>query len=158
MTQISEAIQRFESKPIHEHCIPATDMSNMEQARLMYNELYDDCLTEGLPLTKLTDLAANESCILETYPETETIIDTISHAIMRRLTAFKLCSHIWEQKKGSFFTGVFVPQKSVLLPPIKTQCKPFQKHVSSYQVKSAPAWFVWTAPTLLTRAIIKNRP
>jgi hypothetical protein len=35
-------------------------------------------------------------------------------------------------KKESFFTGVFCPQKSVLLPPIKTQYKPFQKHVSSY--------------------------
>jgi hypothetical protein len=88
MTQISKAIQRFESKPMHKHCIPATDMINMEQARLMYNELYDDCLTEGLPLTKLTDLAANESCIPETHPETETIIDTISHAIMRRLMCF----------------------------------------------------------------------
>jgi hypothetical protein len=31
-------------------------------------------------------------------------------------------------KKGSFFTGVFLPQKLVLLPPIKTQYKPFQKH------------------------------
>jgi hypothetical protein len=70
------------------------------------------------------------------------------------LTAFKLCSHIWEQKKGSFFTGVFLPQKSVLLPLIKTQ----YKHVSSYQVKSTPVWFVWAAPTLLTGAIIKNRP
>jgi hypothetical protein len=74
------------------------------------------------------------------------------------LTAFKLCSHIWEQKKGSFFTGVFLPKKSVLLPPIKTQYKPFQKHVSSYQVKSTPVWFVWAAPTLLTGAMIKNRP
>jgi hypothetical protein len=85
MTQISKAMQRFELKPMHEHCILATDMINMEQARLMYNKLYDDCLTEGLPLTKLTDLAANESCIPETHPETETIIDTISHAIMRHL-------------------------------------------------------------------------
>jgi hypothetical protein len=48
-----------------------------------------------------------------------------------RLTAFKQCSHIWKQKRGPF-TGVFLPQKSVLLPPIKTQYKPFQKHVTSY--------------------------
>jgi hypothetical protein len=88
MTQMSKAIQRFESKPMYEHCIPATEMINMEQARLMYNEIYDDCLTEGLPLTKLTDLPANESGIPETHPETEAIIDTISHALMRRLMCF----------------------------------------------------------------------
>jgi hypothetical protein len=35
-------------------------------------------------------------------------------------------------EKGSFFTGVYLPQKSVLPPPIERQYKPFQKHVSSY--------------------------
>jgi hypothetical protein len=48
------------------------------------------------------------------------------------LTAFKLLSHIWDRKKGSFFTGVYLPQKSDLAPPIERQYKPFQKHVSSY--------------------------
>jgi hypothetical protein len=48
------------------------------------------------------------------------------------LTAFKLCSHIWEQKRGSFFRGVFLPQKLVLLPPIESQNISVQRHVSSY--------------------------
>jgi flagellar biosynthesis GTPase FlhF len=85
MTQVSKAVQRLESKPIHEHCKPTKDMISMEQARMMYNKIYDDCLAEGLPLTKIKDLAANESCIPNKHPETEAIIDTISHAIMRRL-------------------------------------------------------------------------
>jgi hypothetical protein len=38
----------------------------------------------------------------------------------------------WAMKKGSFFIGVYLPQKSVLLPPIESQYKPFQKHVPSY--------------------------
>jgi hypothetical protein len=54
------------------------------------------------------------------------------------------------QEKGSFFTGVYLPQKSVLSPPIESQYKPFQKHVSSYQVKRSPGCFVWDAPTALT--------
>jgi hypothetical protein len=73
------------------------------------------------------------------------------------LTAFKLLPHIWDRKRV-LFTGVYLPQKSVLLPPIESQNKPFQKHVSSYQVKRSPGCFVWAAPTLLTGAIIKNRP
>jgi hypothetical protein len=37
------------------------------------------------------------------------------------------------QEKGVlFFTGVYLPQKLVLSPPIESQYKPFQKHVSSY--------------------------
>jgi hypothetical protein len=43
---------------------------------------------------------------------------------------------------GPFFTGVYLPQKSVLSPPIESQYKPFQKHVSSYQVKRTAIWFV----------------
>jgi hypothetical protein len=64
------------------------------------------------------------------------------------------------QKKGVLFTGVYLPQKSVLEPPIERQYKPFQKHVSSYQVKRSPGCVVWAAPTLLclTGAIIKNWP
>jgi hypothetical protein len=85
MTQVSKVVQRLESKPMHKHCIPTKNMISMEQVRLMYNEIYDDCLAEGLPLTKIKDLAANESCIPDKHPETEEIIDTISHAIMRRL-------------------------------------------------------------------------
>jgi hypothetical protein len=61
-----------------------------------------------------------------TYINSAIIISKIS------LTAFKLLSHIWDRKKGSFFTGVYLPQKSVLEPPIERQYKPFQKHVSSY--------------------------
>jgi hypothetical protein len=57
----------------------------MEQARLLYNEMYDDCLTETLPLTEIKDLAATESCIPQVHGETDAIIDTISHAIMRCL-------------------------------------------------------------------------
>ena len=85
MTQVSKAVQRFESKPMHKHCIPTKNMINMEQARLLYNEMYDDCLTETLPLTEIKDLATNESCIPAKHEETDAIIETISHAIMRRL-------------------------------------------------------------------------
>jgi hypothetical protein len=34
-----------------------------------------------------------------------------STCLLIRLTAFKLLSHIWERKKGSFFKGEFLPQK-----------------------------------------------
>jgi hypothetical protein len=34
-----------------------------------------------------------------------------------------------------FFTGAYLPQKSVLSPPIESQYKPFQKHVSFYILK-----------------------
>jgi hypothetical protein len=61
-------------------------------------------------------------------------------------------------EKGSFFTGVYLPQKLVLLPPIETQYVSVQKHVSSYQVKRSPGCFVWAAPTMLTGAIIKIGP
>jgi hypothetical protein len=36
MTTLSKAIQRFESKPMHKHCIPTKNMISMEQARLLY--------------------------------------------------------------------------------------------------------------------------
>jgi hypothetical protein len=49
-----------------------------------------------------------------------------------QLNSFQAMLPYMGAKKGSFFTGVFLPQKLVLLSPIKTQCKPFQKHVSSY--------------------------
>jgi hypothetical protein len=54
------------------------------------------------------------------------------------------------------FTGVCLPQKLVLLPPIERQYKPFQKHMPSYQVKISESCFVWVAPTLLRgRAYLK---
>jgi DNA primase len=84
-TTISKAIQRFESKPMHKHCIPSKDMITMEQARLLYNEMFDDCLRETLPLTDINDLTTTESCIPDQHDESDAIITTISHAIMRRL-------------------------------------------------------------------------
>jgi hypothetical protein len=48
------------------------------------------------------------------------------------LTGFRLLPQYWGRILGSFFTGVYLPQKSVLSPPIERQYKPFQKHVSSY--------------------------
>jgi hypothetical protein len=42
-----------------------------------------------------------------------------------------IASILKQEKGGPFFTGVYLPQKLDLLPPIKTQYKPFQKHVSS---------------------------
>jgi hypothetical protein len=53
MIQVLKAVQRLESKPMHEHFIPTKNMISMEEAGLMYNKLYDDCLAEGLPLTKI---------------------------------------------------------------------------------------------------------
>jgi hypothetical protein len=50
---------------------------------------------------------------------------------------------------GFLFTGVYLPQKLVLSLPIESQYKPFQKHVSSYQVKRSPGCVVWAAPTAL---------
>jgi hypothetical protein len=49
---------------------------------------------------------------------------------------------------GPFFTGVYLPQKSVLSPPIESQYKPFQKHVSSYILKRSPDSVVWTLRTV----------
>jgi hypothetical protein len=40
---------------------------------------------------------------------------------LHTLTAFKLLPHIWGRKKGSFFTGVYLPQKSDLVPPLERQ-------------------------------------
>jgi hypothetical protein len=50
---------------------------------------------------------------------------------------------------GVLFTGAYLPQKSDLEPPIERQYKPFQKHVSSYQVKRCLGCFIWAAPTAL---------
>jgi hypothetical protein len=55
-----------------------------------------------------------------------------AHSIEDEINSFQAMLPYMGAKKGSFFTGVFLPQKSVLLPPVKTQYKPFQKHVSSY--------------------------
>jgi hypothetical protein len=74
------------------------------------------------------------------------------------LTAFKLLPHnIWGRKRGPFFTGVYLPQKLVLSPPIERRYKPFQKHVPSYQVKISESCFVWVAPTLLTARPLHNQ-
>jgi hypothetical protein len=70
---------------MHSHCIPETAMLDMDKARLLYNEMYDDCLLETLPLTKITNLVATGSCIPSIHKETDAIIKTIGHAIMRRL-------------------------------------------------------------------------
>jgi hypothetical protein len=66
-----------------------------------------------------------------------------------RLTGFRLLPQYWGWILGSFFRGVYLPQKSVLLPPIERQYTPFQKHVHSYLVKISESCFVWVAPTLL---------
>ena len=49
---------------------------------------------------------------------------------------------------GPFFRGAYLPQKSVLSPPIESQYKPFQKHVSSYILKRSPDSVVWTHRTV----------
>jgi hypothetical protein len=48
----------------------------------------------------------------------------------------------WRHFWGSFFNGAYLPQKLDLSPPIERQYKPFQKHVSSYQVKISEGYFV----------------
>jgi hypothetical protein len=70
---------------MHKHCIPTKKMIHMEQARLLYNEMYDDFLTETLPLTEIKYLATNESCIPVKHDETDAVTDTNSHVIMRCL-------------------------------------------------------------------------
>jgi hypothetical protein len=67
MTTLSKEIQRFKSKPMHKHCIPKKNMIFMEQAQLLYNEMYDDCLSETLSLTEIKDLATTESCIPQVH-------------------------------------------------------------------------------------------
>ena len=71
--------------PMHKHCIPVKTMVTMEQAKQLYNEMYDDCLIETYPLTELKYLSPKGSCIPPMHNETDTTIATISHAIMRRL-------------------------------------------------------------------------
>jgi hypothetical protein len=47
--------------------------------------------------------------------------------------SFQAIVPLMGQETGVLFSmGVYLPQKSVLLPPIESQYKPFQKHVSSY--------------------------
>jgi hypothetical protein len=42
-THISKAIQRFETKPMHSHCIPAKGIIiDMDKARHLYHTMYDD--------------------------------------------------------------------------------------------------------------------
>jgi hypothetical protein len=65
------------------------------------------------------------------------------------LTGFLLWRQYWRHFWGSFFTGAYLPQKSVLSPPLESQYKPFQKHVSSYLVERSPGCVVWAAPTAL---------
>jgi hypothetical protein len=45
--------------------------------------------------------------------------------------------------------GVFLPQKSVLLPPLETQYISVQRHMSSYYVKISETYYVWAAPSVL---------
>jgi hypothetical protein len=73
----------------------------------------------------------------------------LSIALQSVLTAFKLSPDILGRKKGSFFTGVYLLQKLVLLPPIETQYVSVQKHVSSYLFKRSESCFVWAAPSLV---------
>jgi hypothetical protein len=65
------------------------------------------------------------------------------------LTGFLLWPYIYGHFLGSIFRGLYLPQKSVLLPPIESQYKPFQKHVSFYILKRSPESFVWAASPLL---------
>jgi hypothetical protein len=41
-----------------------------------------------------------------------------------------------------------------LEPPIERQYKPFQKHVSSYQVERSPGWFVSPKRAVLRGALV----
>jgi hypothetical protein len=68
------------------------------------------------------------------------------------LTLFMLRRQYWRHFWGSCFYGAYLTQKLVLSPPTESQYKPFQKHVSSYQVKRYPGCFVWAAPTSLRGA------
>jgi hypothetical protein len=47
------------------------------------------------------------------------------------INSFQAIVPLTGQEKGSFFTGAYLPQKSVLSPPIERQYEPFQKHVPS---------------------------
>ena len=82
---ISKSITRFGTMQMHKHCIPAKTIVTMDQAKQLYNEMYDDCLIETYPLTKLKHLSPTGSCLPPMHNETDNTISTISHAIMRRL-------------------------------------------------------------------------
>jgi hypothetical protein len=58
---------------------------------------------------------------------------------------------------GVFFKGAYFPQTLTPKSSINTRYNSVQRHVSSYQVKSTPGWFVWGAPPPQTGAKIKNR-
>jgi hypothetical protein len=46
------------------------------------------------------------------------LLDGTTH---RLLTGFRLLPQYWGREKGSFFTGVYLPQKLVLSPPLERQ-------------------------------------
>jgi hypothetical protein len=48
------------------------------------------------------------------------------------INSFQAIVPLTGQEKGDLFYGGYLPQKSVLSPPIESQYKPFQKHLSSY--------------------------
>jgi hypothetical protein len=58
------------------------------------------------------------------------------------LNSFQAIVLLTGQEKGVLLRGCISLKKLVLLPPIESQYKPFQKHVSSYQVILCPGCFV----------------
>lgn len=84
-THIAKAIQRFETKPMHSHCIPAKGIIDMEKARHLYHTMYDDSVIETLPITNIDDLVSTQSCIPTEHTEADATIEAMTHAIMRRL-------------------------------------------------------------------------
>jgi hypothetical protein len=75
----------------------------------------------------------------QTCYSTTSIFSSVEFFVAPFISSFQAIVPYMGQEKGSFFTGVYLPQKSVLSPPIESQYKPFQKHVSSYQVNRTPA-------------------
>jgi hypothetical protein len=84
-THIAKAIQRFETKPMHSHCIPAKGIIDMDKARHLYHTMYDDSVIETLPITNIDDLISTQSCIPIEHNEADATIEAMTHAIMRRL-------------------------------------------------------------------------
>jgi hypothetical protein len=58
------------------------------------------------------------------------------------LTAFMLWRQYWRHFGGSFFTGAYLPQKSVLSPPMESQYVSVQRHVSFYILNRSLVRFV----------------
>jgi hypothetical protein len=56
----------------------------------------------------------------------------VSGATKNKINRTPAIGSILSHEKGVLFIGVYLPQKSVLSPPIESQYKPFQKHVPSY--------------------------